>query len=69
MPIRTDSNTANAIPLTLVAHRLRVSYQTAHRLVLVGVLVGEKTRTGWRVDANSLDAYLARRQAQTAGAA
>lgn len=49
--------------LSDVAMRLRVPYQTAHRLLLLGEIEGERPPSGrgWAVFSDSVDAYELRR--------
>jgi predicted site-specific integrase-resolvase len=53
------------VRLTEAAARLRVTYQTAHRYVLTGVLRGELHNGRWRVDAEDLDRLINRLAAET----
>jgi hypothetical protein len=61
--------TRPTMPLPDAARRLRVAYQVAHRLLLVGELDGERDGRAWRVYVDSVDAALAKRQAGSAPAA
>ncbi len=53
-----DINTA-AVPLTVAAQRLGISWPRAWRLVLTGALAGFKRDGRWFVAAASLDALIA----------
>lgn len=45
------------IGLAEAAARLRLPYQAAHRLVLVGILRGTKDGSRWLVERSSLEEY------------
>lgn len=55
------------LPLPIVAQRLKVSYETAWRLVLRGILAGRQEHNGrWFVEAASVDRLIERHR-QPAG--
>ena len=53
-----------SISLPDAAHALSLSYNAAHRLLLIGTLTGTKRDGRWYVDRRSLDAFKRARGAE-----
>jgi len=50
----------NWISIADAALRLRVSYNTLHRLALIGVVTAERIGGRWRIDRQSVEEYVAK---------
>jgi len=57
-----------AIGLAVACQRLGIPYQSGHKLVLTGLLRGEKRGGRWYVTTASVERYQRERERETAGA-